>query len=346
MKNMPEKGPIVDEPTLRATQVDDSRIAVRVEHHNNRIDDHWTSHPGVGVLAWNISLAVAFQVMWLISPRMMITAWLIAGLFAVWQDRREFLDHFSESRTRRGAVLGSAIILVFLAFAIAFAPLYLAFRTSDRVKKNRRQRINEQFDIKDSQFSSRVTCHGEPAELAPLLDIHDAPFEPVIILSRADVFPRDFGSWGMAALLIASFSVITFGLVIGIWFTNRFTGSLAPIAQGVILATLVGIGWPLVRLWRTVCAEYYRIVPGRIDIMKFRPFRTKGRIIDQINVRNARVDVEFNKQQAYIRTTDDPPRQVLLSLANGEPHAFAEAILKAAICSSPAPPLPDDELLG
>jgi len=336
----------VDNDTTIASKKNDRRIAVRVEHHDHPIDDHWTSHNGVRIVTWNIGLILSLQLLWLASSRLLIAAWIITSCVVIWLDRKEFREHFDASRDKHGPILGVVSMALFLLFAVVIAPFFLTIRTVNRIAKARRRRSNERFDIRDSPFESRVTCHGEPAELADIVDIPDASFEPAIFLGRADAFPKEFASWGTAGLIVVSFSIIVIGMVFTVWLTKRLSGALGPLAQGAIFGTLPVIGVPIIRLWRTVFAEYYRIVPGRMDIMKFGPFRTRGRILNRINLRGATVSAKFTRQTIAITTADNPPEEHSLTMATRSPHAMTRAILRAAICTSPTPPLPDDELLG
>lgn len=93
--------------------------------------------------------------------------------------------------------------------------------------------------------------------------------------------------------------------------------------------------------------RYYRVVPGRLDILDYTPFRRKPHSIEKINLRGATVDVRYDIGKIEIETDSCPPMKKDISLTDcKERHRFAEAIMLAAMSSAAAPPLPDDELLG
>ena len=88
-------------------------------------------------------------------------------------------------------------------------------------------------------------------------------------------------------------------------------------------------------------------MPGRLDILEYRPFDRKPRSIEKIDLRGATVTVRYGLGTLMIETASSPPfeRGILLTDLK-ETHRFAEAVMQAAMSSTPTPSPPDDQLLG
>jgi hypothetical protein len=108
----------------------------------------------------------------------------------------------------------------------------------------------------------------------------------------------------------------------------------------LIAAPLVGHGVILL-LWPT----YFRVVPGRLDVLRYRPFRKHATLLAQYPLREARLLVHLRK---WLLVIECPGRErVLLPIAR-VPHRsrLAWELLRAAVSTHTPGPLPEDELLG
>ena len=90
---------------------------------------------------------------------------------------------------------------------------------------------------------------------------------------------------------------------------------------------------------------YYRVAPGRLDILRYRFLSTKPCELEKIPLRHAEVTARFDKSRVVIRQPDETETQ--LDLEGILDHdRFVRALLCAATCDRPTPPLPDDALYG
>ncbi|RJP33774.1 MAG: hypothetical protein C4547_11780 [Phycisphaerales bacterium] len=99
-------------------------------------------------------------------------------------------------------------------------------------------------------------------------------------------------------------------------------------------------------LWPT----YYRVVPGRLDVMRFNMLRNEPVSIAQHPLRDAWIEIDLRRCVVIIGRRNEPGEPqteaelpILLMRRRTE---FAHALLLAAISTHEAPPLPDDALLG
>lgn len=323
------------------------RVAVRIETHAHRINDRWTSDPYIRTVAlFTIAMVVVQFVHAVTGMRGIMGIYLVALAATLWFERKDLLQQFKEMRRERSGLQAALFGLLFLIGILVFAPFFYLMRGITRFNQKRRRQLNSEFDIEDSPFNARVTCHGEPAELSRVIEIRNTLFEPQIFL-RSDLLRIGSSFWILSLLIGLMISTLAVLILLGTWLSHWL-----PILNTdfmlitFIPATLLFL-WIVSRVWRQVFADYYRVVPGRIDMMTFRPFRRGGEVADRIHLHNANVQVKYPRQSISIRTAENPPREFSLSLELvSSPHAFAEAVMHAAITSTAAPPLPDDEFIG
>lgn len=188
-------------------------------------------------------------------------------------------------------------------------------------------------DLKPARLGSRLIAFGSLDDLSHLTEISNQPFEPIII-ERNSVVSSMWWYFGVSMAL---------GLILNIA-ANWLRGPLFA-TPGIIGG--LGFGAAAVLFWvpARMIPVYYRIVPGRMDIMRFSLLRKKAKLLGQIDLSLARIRVEFARQTIEILSRRDGQLKLrLFSVA--EPHEFVRGLFQAALCRHPAPPLPDDKLLG
>lgn len=194
---------------------------------------------------------------------------------------------------------------------------------------NRPQRLVTPEELSPMHNGARLSAEGKIVELSHLADIEDVPFEPIVV-------ERQFASSSLAFVMFLGIMV---GFVLQCGFSEYFQRHVSfGGAAHMIGLTLVWIPARLRPL-------YYRLVPGRMDVLRFSVLTGNARLIDQFDLRQAIVRVSFAKQRAELQLRNGQSEDIRLwGLA--EPYRFARGILQAAICTHPAPPLPDNQLLG
>jgi hypothetical protein len=89
----------------------------------------------------------------------------------------------------------------------------------------------------------------------------------------------------------------------------------------------------------------YRVVPGRIDLIRTGWFGAGDVAMDSISLRDVRIEIRY--EIGEVKIGDDPDIAHKISLQEvSEPREFAVAIVRAAISTAQPPALPEGELLG
>lgn len=138
---------------------------------------------------------------------------------------------------------------------------------------------------------------------------------------------------------------------------------------------LPGIGYLEVMAWIGVggiaaslaTPTYFRVVPGRIDVMRFNFFRSRQPSLQSYDLRRGRVLVDLRYRfivveppeaaelGAFIEIVDAFGRKLrkprpgtleIVLLALPRSRELARAVLAGAVSTAPTPPLPEDELVG
>lgn len=184
--------------------------------------------------------------------------------------------------------------------------------------------------LPEPPLHARLVARGNRHDLAPLASLRDVPFEPMIF-ERIYVARSVWWIFGIGLPL---------GVAGQIWLEKELQvvprGTLGGIPQvaGIIVV------WLMARLHPT----YYRIVPGRLDIMWFAPLANRGGVRTRLDLRKAKITANFARR--VIELDAGGVIEVIPLFGISEPYRFVEAVFQAAISTFPAPPLPDDALLG
>jgi len=232
-----------------------------------------------------------------------------------------------------------------LALLFAMAPLFVPQSVFRKYVRRRRERdVLPLPDLPLPFEKPRLLCRGEPEELRHACDLRDVPFEPVIV--QYSSWTDTIGHYWKVVLPV--FLLVTFGpllvlLLMGVSFGNIVSTCNVWLMLVTSLATVI-VAWLIKWLYPT----YYRVVPGRLDIVRYKWWADRARSIERFDLREARkIEVNYANQNVVIEAAPSEPDCPVIYLSHiRERHRLAEAILMAAISTSPAPPLPDDELLG
>ena len=182
--------------------------------------------------------------------------------------------------------------------------------------------------------SCRLNCIGLPEEMSACGELADVPFEPRLFhasLAGKFTVKMYIVFWILAALGIA---LVHYVLSVLGWPQFRDL-SFMRIMVGLLIAYL-STAW----LWPT----YFRLVPGRLDVMRFSNLRGRPVSIERFDLRQAELLVDMRRWVVFI---DDEVRQIELPIAlMRDRRRFAHALLLAALSTHEPAPLPDDALLG
>ena len=99
------------------------------------------------------------------------------------------------------------------------------------------------------------------------------------------------------------------------------------------------VGW----LWPT----YFRIVPGRLDVMRFNNLLNRPVSVERYNLRTAKLLIDLRRGVIFVDESDGRTGEFpIVWMRRSTRERLAYHLLLAAISSYEAPMLPDDRLLG
>jgi hypothetical protein len=183
----------------------------------------------------------------------------------------------------------------------------------------------------EAHAGERLRAYLHEDDTAEIELMADVPFEPVVI-HRAQLFPKIryyylVGILGSIAIIFLVRPILPFSWIYLVWF--------------IVLPSAGILFWlyPHANPW------YYRITPGRMDLMRFEPFRRRraGTILREWNLREAWI--ECFDGVVSIRPTRDGADVFQIKVSElAEPQAFVHALFRGAISTHEAPALPRDQL--
>lgn len=233
---------------------------------------------------------------------------------------------------------GTAIVTLLMAyagytgvlagFAIVIISVY-AYQKSVKSSTVATQDQARQFQLIEG---ARILLSGHRSDLIRVTLPRNVLFEPV-------VFERVYA--GASYIVVFIFGILLGNIILIA--TRRWLPSWVhsgAFAGGVFPTFGVLTLWGVSRVFPT----YYRITPGRLDIMRFSPIANRSRILERWNLRTAKIKVAFELPTVALR---DDGRETMIRLRGiSEPFKFVEALLLGAVSTYTPPPLPDDQLIG
>lgn len=197
-----------------------------------------------------------------------------------------------------------------------------------RISKGRQPLPELAMPLPPPRRPSRLTASGRADELHPIAVLTDVPFEPAIFTKVVSDGP--FASLCAVILFISTCFWDMGARLFGAWFPFF-----------LIVFTIYGLPYLLQRFAPT----YYRIVPGRLDVLRGAFLGSRLYVQQSCDLRVAGIEVRFNDRFARLALPNSKPITLTLSCID-EPYRFVESLFRAAVCTHPAPPVPDDALLG
>jgi len=185
----------------------------------------------------------------------------------------------------------------------------------------------------EADGATRLVCYGTVRELAEMQELTPVAFEPYFPEYAWDWLPR---RRGLAELL--------FALAFLGWAVASCFVIVPPLYTALAACAPLWVLWASGRVGR----PYIRVVPGRLDLLRGQRWLPKVSLLRSVDLRNARIECRFDRRQMRITPCGREAQEPLeIDLAALEaPHAFAKVVFQAAVCDRPAPPLPEDALLG
>ncbi len=197
--------------------------------------------------------------------------------------------------------------------------------------------------VSNASVVPRFSCTGIPEELDSLKEVTGEFFEPMIVL-----FSRVPTSRRMTVLILAG--------CVALPVLTKVV--LLPLVTGVLLTAVLCyvIAWLFYAF-----PIYYRIVPGRLEMLTSSWLRSRLTKVHVIPLARARIEARFDKQRLFIDlppsdatfVSDDPagveerPKRYEIDLGSTcSAHRFVTGLFRAAISSHVAPELPEAQLLA
>lgn len=277
-----------------------------------------------------------------------------------WHDWREGISHKETWLLKVHAVPWSG--LIFLSLAILFfasGPLSTAFAVPRQlmfavlalplvwplfiwVRRTRAWKLSPSEKVLHGEAPRRVRLIASETMLKRVGMPSVDPFEPRLFrvygAVRGEMWLRRSIAAGCALLTLGAFALVR-GAGRLSW--TAFSAGGIPLFFDFQVATFM---WflPTFFLWPT----YYRVVPGRLDIMKFPMIRTGMAQVERVNLREPRVSADAASGAIRLEHPDGKRSYIQFLGTPASRMEFAKAVAEAAISPHTSPPLPDDELVG
>ncbi|MCB9852127.1 MAG: hypothetical protein H6819_03455 [Phycisphaerales bacterium] len=218
---------------------------------------------------------------------------------------------------RFGNAVGMAIAGVILIAAIA-TRVYLAHRDAAMVRRLKAAGVPEL-----PRVGSRLRCVGEFDVVFPYGPVQDVPFEPRVF--RAII--KSSTSLRIGGILLSLVPVILLVSAIA----RRKTWMIWIFGAMCITA--------LVRFLRPM---YFRVVPGRMDVLRYSMLRRAPMQVERHDLRTAQVIVDMRSNVVYIVEGEKVGEYSIRFMP--ERSAFARALFQGAVSTHAAPAVSDEEL--
>lgn len=234
------------------------------------------------------------------------------------------------------ALQGSVLLgLGPLPGAVAAGLLLASILAWSVVHVRRRRRIFDAASLDAPDESVRLCCVGSRAHLERHGPLADLAFEPAVFNSLFVQSSMRYQVVVFILLLIPAYVGVHYFLA---WFMGRPQWSWQFVlkiwlAIGVVLWF---VGW----MWPT----YFRVVPGRLDVMRFSNLRGRPLTIRRYDLRRSRITVDLRRSILFIDAEDC--RVDLTFMLMRDRDRFGYYVLLGALSTHQPPPLPEDALLG
>lgn len=235
-----------------------------------------------------------------------------------------------------GVVLGLSRVAIFaISVVVLLWPLHLFLR------RNRAWKLSPKEMVLHGESGRRVRLIASGAMLErvglPQLD----PFEPRLFrvygAVRGEKWARRSIALGSA---LATLGVFAIARGVGRVPWTGWVGGM-PWFFDIQVAIFMSFA-PTFVLWPT----YYRVVPGRVDIMKYGMLGPGAPDVEKLDLRACRVSADAGSGAVRIELADGTRKYLQFQGTTASRMEFAKVVAEAAISPHPTPPLPDDALVG
>lgn len=215
-------------------------------------------------------------------------------------------------------LIGGLTIVILLGVAGILTGVYLRFRDRAMVRRLAAAGVPELPPV-----GSRLWCAGEVDTLLADGPLADVPFEPRVY--RAVITSPQVMRLG--GLLVV---VMVLGpLMIEI---QSRTFGLMPLLLVYVAMFAIGALRPM----------YFRVVPGRLDVLRYSVLRGTPMQVERYDLRSARVIVDLRTNSVFIVEGEKVGEYSIWFM--GERLAFARALFEGAVSTYAAPAVSDEVL--
>lgn len=227
------------------------------------------------------------------------------------------------------ALLLSATIAL-LAEAVRFVPSVIwsiLGRRRDEARLNQLELLANTCEVEPL-----VLVCGRVVELLEFARLPDVGFEP-----------RFFRAGGRFLGMSAE-SRFVWLVLIGILGIVGFFGFSRPCALPWVL--LLAAAWAALFYSVFHGPTYYRVVPGRLDIMSFRTFGEWPERVKSLSLRGTQIRIDLTRTKRFITLEGHGAKYEFERADTSDPLGFALAVALGAKSTAPTPNIPMDALLG
>jgi len=184
---------------------------------------------------------------------------------------------------------------------------------------------------------SRLTCYGALCELQPLVHLRGRLFGPTLFVAHKHTVGLGLRDAVPSRLIAIEGAKVL--VVLGLWWCQ------APIIPIVAVSLILFVAHPV--LFSQARTRYLRVAPQRLEVLEFWVWRTRPSKHLYVDLSRSNITCHYGKQELSIDTETGVAKPFSVDLRDLDmPHAFVQCVFQAAICSQPAPVLPNDALVG
>lgn len=183
----------------------------------------------------------------------------------------------------------------------------------------------------ETDDTRRLNCVGHEQQILQHGRLEDVPFEPA-------VFSATFSYKWSPSMFLTFFLLlppVALAFFVGVPFVRSATALYVMMTAGVA-ALAAGCLWP----------TYFRVVPGRLDILRYNAVTGKAVLVEHFDLRVARILVALRNLSVLIEQNGRVTRCETWAMRERDRQRFGYYLFLAAISSHETPLLPHDSLLG
>lgn len=230
-------------------------------------------------------------------------------------------------------VIGSYAPTAFL-FALGFATLLWLSWNTIAARRDARD-MDMPGPAATYEDSERLVCIGDKEELDALRDLDTEFFEPYIVMSSR------LEQTGSLVCRTSRWLWVEHIAAIGLFAGLRFMGYSLAWSMGFMLLLYLVLEF----IFQQAFGVYYRISPGRLDVLSSRLLPPDMALRKAICLRTAKIRCFYDCGFVVIYTEHGDKEIIQLSCFSNQ-SAFVRMLFMAAVSPHTAPLLPSERLLG